>query len=93
MRAAHPAPAPSRRHPEKNAFEWTPDKDIPHEPDAIEITQASAVPHRAVLRTGVPGTGRTPACPRNMAPAWPPTHPACPHPHLPLAGGGQLHCV
>lgn len=27
------------RHPEKNAFEWTPDKDIPHHPDAIEVTQ------------------------------------------------------
>lgn len=29
-------------HPEKNAFEWTPDKDIPHHPDAIEITQEVA---------------------------------------------------
>ncbi|GAB4816247.1 hypothetical protein N2152v2_003293 [Parachlorella kessleri] len=29
-------------HPEKNAFEWTPDKDIPHDPDAIEVTQEVA---------------------------------------------------
>ncbi|KAI7836202.1 hypothetical protein COHA_009927 [Chlorella ohadii] len=29
-------------HPEKNAFEWTPDKDIPHHPDAIEVTQEVA---------------------------------------------------
>lgn len=34
-----PAAACARRHPEKNAFEWTPDKDIPHHPDAIEVTQ------------------------------------------------------
>lgn len=27
------------RHPEKNAFEWTVDKHIPHQPDAIEVTQ------------------------------------------------------
>lgn len=26
-------------HPEKNAFEWTPTKHIPHDPDAIEVTQ------------------------------------------------------
>jgi gamma-glutamyl hydrolase len=29
-------------HPEKNAFEWTPDLDIPHEPEAVEITQEVA---------------------------------------------------
>lgn len=26
-------------HPEKNAYEWTLDKDIPHHPAAIEVTQ------------------------------------------------------
>ncbi len=29
-------------HPEKNAFEWTPDLDIPHHPDAIEVSQEVA---------------------------------------------------
>ncbi|KAI8110154.1 hypothetical protein M9435_001833 [Picochlorum sp. BPE23] len=29
-------------HPEKNAFEWTRDEDIPHHPDAIEVTQEVA---------------------------------------------------
>lgn len=29
-------------HPEKNAFEWTLDEDIPHHPDAIEVTQEVA---------------------------------------------------
>lgn len=29
----------TRRHPEKNAYEWTLDKDIPHNPEAIVITQ------------------------------------------------------
>jgi gamma-glutamyl hydrolase len=29
-------------HPEKNAFEWTPDQHIPHSPEAIEITQEVA---------------------------------------------------
>lgn len=29
-------------HPEKNAFEWTPDQHIPHETDAIEVTQEVA---------------------------------------------------
>lgn len=29
-------------HPEKNAFEWTPDEHIPHHPEAIEVTQEVA---------------------------------------------------
>jgi gamma-glutamyl hydrolase len=29
-------------HPEKNAFEWTVDEDIPHHPEAIEVTQEVA---------------------------------------------------
>ena len=29
-------------HPEKNAFEWSYDKDIPHHPEAIEVTQEVA---------------------------------------------------
>lgn len=43
--AAPPSPNPlpyvpvTCRHPEKNAFEWTLDKDIPHDPDAIVVTQ------------------------------------------------------
>lgn len=30
------------RHPEKNAFEWTLEKHIPHDPEAIEVTQEVA---------------------------------------------------
>ena len=31
-----------RRHPEKNAFEWTRDKHIPHSAGAVAVTQAVA---------------------------------------------------
>ncbi len=33
---------PAQWHPEKNAFEWTPEKHIPHDPRAINVTQAVA---------------------------------------------------
>ena len=49
------------RHPEKNAFEWTPDKDIPHHPDAIEITQVGRNRnHARGLLCRPPGVGRAP---------------------------------